>query len=319
MADRCRRELNALKNSTMSILHPESANTQSQSPALITALAMPSSLPAAQPTIARRTPTPSVNTRKDLPASLESSRGFWGGSHNNMLGGGSTICHTMFTPDLVLPASSSPPLKSIADLPRVNLNPRLNESDSRMPPLGSAANGKELGPTFSEWSEGNAFTLRSMDSYRMQMWSRLAREAAADKSNLGADLRPKFFVEAKAPTSTSTTTSTAKGLAPATAAHLASLATSHISTKLASSFWSAFSGPGARLDTDKLAAVVTGVARLKVVEVSEKGDEADHLAAVLGGLRLQTGVRSGEGFRVRENPLGAIGSFFKLAAMPARA
>lgn len=303
----------------MSILHPESANTESYSPALMSALAMPPTLPAITPPTVRRTPTPAVNTRKDLPASLESSRGFWGGSENNLLGNGSTICHTMFTPDLVLPTSTAPPLKSIADLPRVNLNPRLNDSDNRMPPLGSTANAKELGSTFSDWSENNAFTLRSMDNYRMQMWSRLAREAAAEKSNLGGDLRPKFYVEAKASTSTATSTSTAEALAPSTAANLASAATSHITSKLASSFWSAFSGPGARLDTDKLAAVVTGSAKLRVVEVSEKADEADRLVAALGGLRLQTGSRNNEGLRVRENPLGAIGSFFKLAAMPARA
>ncbi len=303
----------------MSILHPESAKTESQSPALISALAIPSSIPTSGPSTARRTPTPSFNTRKDLPASLESSRGFWGGSDNNRFGGGSTICHTMFTPDLVLPSSSTTPLNSLADLPRVNINPRLNDADERMAPLASTASGKELGNTFSEWSESNAFTLRSMDSYRMQMWSRLAREAAAEKSSLASDLRPKFFVDAKAPTSTSTTASNAEALTPSSAAQLASTATSHITTKLASSFWSAFSGPGARVDADKLVAVVMGSARLRVVEVNEKADEADHLAAALGGLRLRTGRREHEGLRARENPLGAIGSFFKLAAMPTRA
>ena len=310
-----RRELNALKESTMSVLHPESANSESHAPALFSALAMGPSLPPL-PAPVRRTPTPTVNIRKDLPASLESSRGFWGGN-DNRFGGGSTVCHTMFTPDLVLPST---PLKSITDLPRINLNPRLNEADNRMPALAAAANGKELGSSFSEWSETNAFTLRSMDSYRMQMWSRLAREATANRSGVNPDLRPKFFVDGKASTSTSMTTSTAEAVSQSTAANLASAASSHITSKLASSFWSAFSGPGARLDTDKLVSVVTGTSRLKVVDVNEKvSDEADHLVEVLGGLKLQTGSRSGEGLRARENPLGAIGSFFKFGVMPARA
>ena len=282
---------------------------------------MPSTIPSMAsmpPATARRTPTPTVNTRKDLPSALDTSRGFWGGSENTVLGGGSTICHTMFTPDLVLPSVSPTSLKSFSDLPRVNLNPRLNESDNRMPPLAATGNGKELSNTFSDWSEANVFTLRSMDSYRMQMWSRLAREAAADKSSMSTDLRPKFFVEAKSQTSTSTSTSTAEALSPSTAAHLANAAATHISSKLASSFWSAFSGPGAKIDTDKLAAVVTGTARLRVIDINEKADETDHLASALGGLRLQTGSRSNEGLRARENPLGAISSFFKLG-LPARA
>ena len=312
-----RRELNALKSSTMSILHPESANTESQSPALFSAFTLSPSIPAVVPSSVRRPPTPTINTRKDLPASFESSRAFWGGSDSNLFGGGSTICHTTFTPDLVLPSPSTSPLKSISDLPRVNLNPRLNEMDNRVPSLASTADGKELSNTFSEWSEINAFTLRSMDSYRMQMWSRLAREAAADKSNLAPDLRPKFLVEAKAPICTSTTPSTAEALTPSSAAHLASTATAHITSKLASSFWSAFSGPGINLDSDKLTAVVTGSARLRVVDINEKGDDADNLAFALGGLRLQTGGRNNEGVRARENPLGAIGSFFKRGPMPA--
>ena len=305
-----RRELNALKTSTMSILHPESANVQSQPPALFSAFAMSPSIPAAVPSTVRHSSPPIINTRKDLPASYESSRAFWGGSDSTLFGGGSTICHTTFTPDLVLPAASTFP-NSIADLPRVNLNPLLNDKDKRVPSLASTADGKELSNTFSEWSEINAFTLRSMDSYRMQMWSRLAREAAADKSNLAPDLRPKFLVEGKAPICTSTTPSTAEALTPSSAAQLAHVATAHITSKLASSFWSAFSGPGAKLDTDKLTAVVTGTARLGVVDINEKNDEADNLVVALGGLRLQTGGRNSEAVRVRENPLGAIGSFFK--------
>jgi hypothetical protein len=230
----------------------------------------------------------------------------------------------MFTPDLVLPSNNPQPLRSIADLPRTNINPLLNATDPRGVSL-STASGRDTSGTFSEWSENNAFSLRSMDTYRMQMWSRLAREAQAEKSGLSGELRPKFFVEPKSPSSSFTSTSTAEAsssaIAAASAAHLASVAATHITSKLASSFWSAFASPSSKLDTDKLTAVVTGKARLQVVE-DEKAPISfeDDLAAALGGLRLQAGVGRSTVVGARENPLGAISSFFKHAgAMPARA
>ena len=319
---RHRKELAALKASTMSVLHPETAHEESFPPALVSAFTMSPSLPAASstPSAPRRAPTPiTINTRKDLSASRESSRGFWGGSDPSSFGGGSTICHTMFTPDLVLPPSPTSPIASIrsfADKPRANINPHLDESDERAPRLSSPANGREMGAPFAEWSESTPFTLRSMDSYRMQMWSRLARAAAAEKSNVSADLRPKFFVEAKASASTSTTISTAD------AAILAAAATSHITSQLTSSFWSAFAGPGSILDADKLAAVVIGSAKLKVVEMNEKNgqeDESEGLTSALSSLRLHAGVKM-DAMRARENPLGTIGGFFKMSnPMPTRA
>lgn len=238
----------------------------------------------------------------------------------------------------------------------------LNDADSRGPSLAATANGLELNPTFSEWSEANPFSLRSMDSYRMQLWSRLAREATAEKDKLAPEMRPKFYVEAKSPSTSSTSSSTATAeasLSPANADILAQVATQHITSKLASSFWSAFSTPGAsssKLDTDKLTAVVTGTARLKVVAagrdleaISEKSssaldaqdrdkkrnlDDAEALAAAMGGLKLQsglgmvmgmgmgmtTGMSKMESMTVRENPLGALSSFLKHASgVPARA
>jgi hypothetical protein len=291
-----RRELAALKASTMNILHPETANVQSQSPALMTALAMtPGSF--AKPEI-KRTSTPiTINTRKDIPAS-PSSRGFWGGN-NDPMAGGPTICHTMFTPDLVLP-------NQLPELPRCNLNPRLNDlaQATPTPHLGNSsnANARDLTDEFSEWSETHPFSLRSMDSYRIQMWSRLAREAAAEKAGIQHDLRPKFYVEPSTPTTTP--------------AQYTNAASSHITSRLASSFWSAFSNPTSqKLDTDKLTAVVLGTSRLKVVDERE-----EDLVAALGGLKLQSGLGMGGGVRTRENPLGAMASFFKHAGgCPTRA
>ena len=344
------RELETLKAYTMKVLHPESAETVSPSPALVNALALPTvvpePIPAAAPAqLPRRSATPSFNTRKDLSSSIGSSA-FWGGSDKNMFGGGgSTICHHLLTPDLVLPessatsspsSSSSPTLKSIADLPRVNINPALNDGDARGTNLRLAGNPRDMSSTFNEWVDNNAFSFRSMDSYRMQLWGRLAREAAADKANVPAQLRPKFFVEPKTKASTATHDLSSKG----------------ITDRLASSFWSAFEGPSARLDAEKLAAVVTGVAKLKVVaasssaspnvssprrsaeEFNEKAPSpvsaakaatdamaaTDALSMAMGSLKLVTGNNGRvDNFSVRENPLGALSSFFKHAAAPTRA
>ncbi|OXG16417.1 hypothetical protein J008_05532 [Cryptococcus neoformans] len=302
-----RKELAALKASTMSILHPESAS-KSFSPAMVSALAKsPAVASAASSTTpngpVRRPGTPlnTYNPRKDLPSSL---KGGWG--NDNMFSGGSTICHTIMTPDLVLPSSNPAPLRSFADLPRVNLNPHLNEpAPSTLPhTLSNTASGADGSSTFSEWSENTPWSLRSMDSYRMQIWSRLAKEAAADKANLAGDLRPKFFVEGPSTPSP-------------TAADVAGAATSHVTSKLASSFWSAFTqGSSKSLDSDKLAAVVTGQAKLKVVPVNQKEGEEDVLAALMGGLKMQSGVSPCERRRAegaRENPLGVLCGFLKHA------
>ncbi|WVR04621.1 hypothetical protein IAU60_001632 [Kwoniella sp. DSM 27419] len=342
-----RRELAALKASTMSILHPESANKSSVSPAMVNALAMSPGLasPAIStnavagpgPNTTRRSTTPlnTYNPRKDIPSSFKSG---WGGN-DNMFGGGSTTCHTLFTPDLVLPppGSTPAPLRSFADLPRVNLNPHLNDDlpVSRGPLLAGQGNGQDTSRTFSTWSEETPFSLRSMDSYRMQMWSRLAREAAADKASLTGDLRPKFFVEVKEEPKDHNAADEATRAASA----LAAVATTHISTKLASSFWSAFQGSGRTLDTDKLAAVVTGQAKLKVVasdaasgrstsvSVGEVDENEDYLSSMMGSLKLQSGQGMSSikrdlcaGVGARENPIGTLCGFLRHAsAMPARA
>ena len=303
----------------MSILHPESATSlSSPAPSVFSSFAMGPSLPAMMPTAPvagpstqpahvqpLRTATPKFNVRKDLPASpaiLEASRGFWGGSNDALGGSGSTICHHTFTPDLVLPNS---PTSVFKDLPRANINPRLNDNDHAAPLPNFLQKGKpdDLQNTFSEWSESNTFNLRSMDTYRMQIWSRLAREAAAEKTSVPHELRPKFYVGGSSSDVPS-------------AGVLAAVTSNHITTKLVNSFWSAFSrtpvsSGSSSLDTDKLAAVVTGNARLKVVPTFG-GIDADELVASMGSLRLQSGLTGGEGqgLRARENPLGAITNLF---------
>lgn len=326
-----RRELEALKASTMKIIHPETANTNTQAPAFMNNLVLPSR--SETPNTPKRTlssaPTPTFNPHKDIASSTtQASRGFWG--NDNMFGGGSTICHHTFTP---------PPV-----FPRVNLNPLLNENgaDRHQPAQQTAANSKDLSQPFSEWSSNTDFNLRSMDAYRMQMWSRLTREAQAERDNIPHDLRPKFYVDPKS--TTSTPSPTTSNVEATLAAQLAGAATNHITSKLASSFWSAFSGPTS-LDTDKLAAVVTGHAKLAVVPtastshtqsgtgMSEKTpanvgntSEDDGLSHLMLGLKLQAQAgRDAQAQiqvrpKVRENPLGALSTFIKHASgVPARA
>jgi hypothetical protein len=282
----------------MAVLHPETANLKGESPAMMSALAqVPQFNNQANPTAPaqsqpiRRAPTPKFNVRKDVPSS-PAAFNMW--NNNDPLNGGSMICHTTFTPDLTLPEPAKTPFTGFADFPRMNMNPGLNDASARMPSLSARANEKDLSGSFSDWSENNAFSLRSMDSYRIQMWSRLAREAAHEKTNTPSDVRPKFYVESA----------------------YAQAAQSHISSKLASSFMSAFTGTGVAFDPEKLAAVVTGRAKLAVVDVpvvEKEKDEAELLAAALGGLRLQSGLSRVErqGLRVRENPLAALGNLFK--------
>lgn len=290
-----RRELEALKASTMSVLHPESADKVGQSPSMMKALAETdlnnaATIPTPQQTPQRRTTTPTVNTRKDV-APFATGSSFWGGA-DNMLGGGNTVCHTTLTPEITLP-------------PQPNLNPLLNGVNSERGDkhMSLHAGDRDIdSSSFADWAAETPFSLRSMDNYRMQLWSRLAREAAADKANVPASMRPKFLVEPKGSTSTETSALSA----------LATAATEHVATKLTSSFWSALSGPSSKLDADKLAAVVTGKSRLAVVPNDKSKSSEDALAHAMASLKVTTGTTSpSESLRVRENPLGVMAGFFK--------
>lgn len=289
-----RRELEALKASTMSVLHPESADHVGQSPSMMKALAETdlntvAAAPALQQAPVRRTTTPTVNTRKDV-APFASGSSFWGGA-DNMFGGGNTVCHTTLTPEITLP-------------PQPNLNPLLNGvSDRGDKHMSLHVGDRDIdSSTFADWATETPFSLRSMDNYRMQLWSRLSREAAADKANIPASMRPKFYVEPKGQSSTETSALSA----------LATAATEHVASKLTSSFWSALSGPSAKLDADKLAAVVTGKSRLAVVPNDKVKSSEDALTHAMAGLKVATGTASpAESLRVRENPLGVMAGFFK--------
>lgn len=381
-----RRELEALKKSTMSIIHPATAATAhpSQVPSVISALAMPTrvgtptsgTMPLSNAPRRMNTnsaPTPQFNPRKDLPAN---GRGRGAGGEG-IFGGPPTICHTILTPD-VLPGAGA----------RQNMNPLLSAPSSRgststssyaspsssgsspystassftAPSIYSTASSSShsthaalnlqqpvpgdniAGNTFEQWTDGNPFSFRSMDAYRMQMWSRLAREAQADKAGLVGDMRPKFFTEAH----------TANVKAREEEARVAQVA-----SKLAQTFIGAFSEHAAGKEGtvgggDKMTAVVTGRAHLRTVQNAAaskadstniklemmdverpgKGNKTDRaerdadLIQALSGLKLQSGPGLqlhgnagglGMGIGARNDPLGVIGGFLRQAAHPTRA
>ncbi|EIW71272.1 hypothetical protein TREMEDRAFT_71110 [Tremella mesenterica DSM 1558] len=330
-----RRELEALKQSTMTILHPESAQELTPVPPLMAAFAKTPLPLSSSGHVPKRTSTPTINTRKDLSSS---ARGFWGGAESNMFGGGSTICHHLFTPDLVLPESdmsagtpaaftsskSKTPLKSMVDMPRINLNPALDVADVRGFDLRGLGKGGDLTTTFHEWTEDNAFSLRSLNDYNEQLWRRSVREAAHEKANVPLHLRPKFYVEEKVSSRPST---------PSQSGRSSPTSTKSVAGKIASSFWTTFEGPK---NTESLTAYVTGATRLKnlpkVEEFNEKASlvgstkakeasaAADALSAAMGSLKLVTGTGGRlDNFSARENPLGTLSTFFKHAATPTRA
>jgi hypothetical protein len=296
-----RRELEALRASTMSILHPQTAEppitpaTSEDSPAPVAA-PVPVAVPVPQPQQVRRTTTtPTVNTRKDV---APYGTAFWGGNDNMFGGNNNTACHTTLTPEITLP-------------PQPNLNPMLNGAVERGDKHTSLhAGDRDIeSSSCADLSLETPFSLRSMENYRMQLWSRLSREAAADKAGIPSSMRPKFFTETK---SKSNETSALSALATA--------ATEHVAAKLSSSFWSALSGSSNKLDADKLAAVVTGKSRLAVVPNDKNKSPEDALAHAMAGLKVQTGTTSpAESLRAREHPLNAISGLLFKPAMSARA
>jgi hypothetical protein len=246
-----------------------------------------------------------------------------------MFGGGSTSVHHAIVP---------PPV-----FKQANMNP-LIKSDTVEPITAPAmpTSAKDISIPFHEWTENNNFNLRSMDAYRMQIWSRLTREAQAEKDKVPMELRPKFLVESASASASASASKPAVSDEVNLATQLATAATSHITSKLASSFWSAFSGPTSALDTDKLSAVITGTAKLAVIpsartahhqEVnSEKTTsttgtgvlDEEGLMVLMGGLKLHSGLANhghghGHGHGVRENPLGVFSTFIKSAGCPTRA
>ncbi|KAH9041473.1 hypothetical protein EDB83DRAFT_2524103 [Lactarius deliciosus] len=164
----------------------------------------PSPLPISSRSSASTSPLLTPNTHKDLPATASphlAAKGFWGGSSTF---GGITPVHTVTIPDLIAGAALKPTLQE-------NINPALN---SNINSIGlSTLGGPGKPPPFDSFMDSNPFTMKMLDAYRMQLWTRMAQHqqqhqpAAASQhqqqqqqypsspplSGLAANIRPHYF------------------------------------------------------------------------------------------------------------------------------
>ncbi|KAI9444071.1 hypothetical protein H4582DRAFT_1807448 [Lactarius indigo] len=162
----------------------------------------PSPLPITSRSSASSSPLLTPNTHKDLPATASprlASKAFWGGSSTF---GGITPVHTVTIPDLIAGAALKPALQE-------NINPALNNNNINSVGLSTLGGPGKPAP-FDSFMDSNPFTMKMLDAYRMQLWTRMAQhqqhqQAAASQyqqqqhpsspplSGLAANLRPHYF------------------------------------------------------------------------------------------------------------------------------
>ena len=270
----------------------------------------PAPLPAvsAAVTVAARnsapSPTPSSplltpNPNKDLPSSprLAGTRaGFWGGGSNPFgTVGGFTPVHTTLVPELSLSTLVGKGLLTPSKpLLQENLNPALNGEKKPTVAPHSKATALHSHSQFDSFADLNPFTMKSMDLYRMNLWSNVGVQKNSQHHHQlnqtphlngpAAAMVPHHFAAPNTKSSTSLVVSsktfnyqtfpnTTEPSSKATPqeAMLASLASQTLLTKLGSAFWEAFSGQSPRkgVDADKVRKVLEGTAIVKVVDVDE--------------------------------------------------
>lgn len=274
----------------------------------------PAPLPAvsAAATVAARNSAPSPapsspllapNPNKDLPSSprLASSRsGFWGGGQNPFgTMGGFTPVHTTLVPELSLSTLAGKGLlTSPKPLLQENLNPALNEPKKPVVTPQSKATTSHPPSQFESFADVNPFTMKTMDLYRMNLWSNVGAQKQLQHQQqfqqtphlhgLAAALLPHYFAASTTKPSTSLTgpskapkyptpshTLESSPKATPQEAMLASLASQTLLAKLGSAFWEAFSGQSPRkgVDADKVRKVLEGKAVVKVVDVDEPASQ----------------------------------------------
>lgn len=237
-----------------------------------------------------KAPVPRANRNKDLPSS-GSTRGFWGGSTI----GGTTSVHTTLIPEF--------DISTLSGKPRLqeNINPQLNSAN--VPDEGfNQANTNANLPLLSSGLDGlHNFTFKGLDGDRMQLWSRMAREAGAAQairekglvsspassthSSLGSsgytssgilsnqNVGPLFFAS---PTS-QVKKEVGKALSTQTPtpsqAILATSLTNTVTNKLMGAVWGAFA-PKSTVDIDKVKKVLEGKAVLRYHELDSNSSSA---------------------------------------------
>lgn len=240
-----------------------------------------------------------ANRNKDLPSS-GSTRGFWGGSTM----GGATSVHTTLIPEFDISTLSGKPR-----LLQENMNPLLNSNNFNDESYTHANINANL-PLLSSGLDGlHNFTFKGLDGDRMQLWSRMAREAGAAQaqreklsgspasstnSSLGssgysssllssATVAPLFFTNPAGQIVKKEVGKAMSTMAPTPAqAVLATSISQNISGKLMGALWGAFA-PKSTLDMDKVKRVLEGKAELRVVDV-----EGSSAAALEEGLKAMS-------------------------------
>ncbi|KAI0062629.1 hypothetical protein BV25DRAFT_1825136 [Artomyces pyxidatus] len=161
--------------------------------------------PGPLPTHATRTSSPLVtpNLQKDLPSSPR-VKSFW---NANSSFGGITPVHTT-----LIPESFAQPLASVKPRARSpglqeNINPTLNSGATGFGAGSAFGVGAGAKPAaFDMFAENHPFTMKMLDAYRMQLWTRMAQQqqqqshAAAQPhapiTGLASNLRPHYFAAA---------------------------------------------------------------------------------------------------------------------------
>ncbi|KAA1476126.1 hypothetical protein DENSPDRAFT_853460 [Dentipellis sp. KUC8613] len=154
------------------------------------------------------------NMHKDLPTSprMGSGKAFWGGS---AAFGGITPVHTTLIPESFAQPLVGKPVTPRNSSLQENINPSLNGSNTTG--LAAAAFGSGPGKAgkpspaaFDMFADSNPFTMKMLDAYRMQLWTRMAaqqqhqNQLAASQTpaphkpitGLASNLRPHYFTSA---------------------------------------------------------------------------------------------------------------------------
>ncbi|GJE93689.1 bZIP domain-containing protein [Phanerochaete sordida] len=164
--------------------------------------------PPPTPSPVPKSPMLTPNVHKDLPMSPRlAGRNFWGG---NLGLGGIAPVHTTLVPDLSSVLSGKPPTAQRSSGLQENINPQLN---GQMQPEKTMEISMPMTP-FDSFTEMNPFTMKTLDAYRMHLWTRMAQQQAHMRaangqpstdssrspspqqlSGLATNLRPHYFAK----------------------------------------------------------------------------------------------------------------------------
>lgn len=275
----------------------------------------------------KATPLARANTQKDLPSSSPrnaSARAFWGGASG---AGAFTPVHTTLVPDFSSLISAElaekqqlAPMMDTNGL-QENMNPALNTSAFTNRLVNSIAQPQQAPAAggFDHFTDLNPFTLKSLESYRMQLWGKMAREmstpAALNAANgadsqtnspilqgLAANAKPLFLDStsnrrlASMPSSSlaeilsgkagssSPRLPASKPASQPDPAVLAAMASETLLKRMTNAFWDAFSGPSPASSSKKADWDADKVRRVlegkAVVRVVDVDDEKPTATAV---------------------------------------